>query len=612
MVRPYKRELAYLEGTGTQWIETGITPSSQIHVSCTYYWDNDSGDQVLFGCRENGSSSLRYYYFHIRTAYGALRDGYGAAIWDVGVSVTGKFTIVKNANVSTWNGITHTFSNFTFDYSDMTISLFCLNRLETGSHDWFFKGKIYSFKASLNGVALRDFIPVLDNNDVPCMYDRVSKQLFYNQGTGTFLYGEKPAVVVYNPIPYRMNPLSAGFSPSELTFTARQAGSTITLNKTGSPNVSGLQYKTKSLDWTSYTIGDTITLTNAGDYVKFQNTNNTLSTSNSNYVTFSMTGEIGASGNIQSMVNYQTTAPDYCFRKLFQGCSSLVTPPDMPATSVGSYSYGGMYSNSGVMYAPDLPATTVGSYCYYYMFENAPIKRLGELPAATLATNCYQAMCINCSELVKGPSVLPAGTLLQNCYYSMFEGCAKLIHSAKISATVINGTNVCRSMYKGCSSLVDAHVPQATVLKNYCYHSMYQNCISLKVPPALPATTLADYCYNVMFSNSGLTSIPELPATTLATSCYHTMFYGCADLTGSVSLPASTLVAHCYDYMWAFTKVTGIEVNFTEWTANGTAATDGWVNSLKSSTGTFTKPSALSEETGSSRIPANWTIVNKD
>lgn len=33
-----------------------------------------------------------------------------------------------------------------------------------------------------------NLVPALDNNGRPCMYDTVSKQTFYNQGTGEFLY----------------------------------------------------------------------------------------------------------------------------------------------------------------------------------------------------------------------------------------------------------------------------------------------------------------------------------------------------------------------------------------------------------------------------------------
>ena len=39
-----------------------------------------------------------------------------------------------------------------------------------------------------NDALLFDGIPVLDWDDVLCMYDNVTKALFYNIGTGTFSY----------------------------------------------------------------------------------------------------------------------------------------------------------------------------------------------------------------------------------------------------------------------------------------------------------------------------------------------------------------------------------------------------------------------------------------
>ena len=99
----------------------------------------------------------------------------------------------------------------------------------------------------------------------------------------------------------------------------------------------------------------------------------------------------------------------------------------------------------------------------------------------------------------------------------------------------------------------------------------------------LEQTTLADYCYASMFLGcTGLTSAPELPATTLASRCYSTMFNGCTDL----SL---------------------IKVHFTAWGAQ----TINWVSNV-SPTGTFYKPSALSEEFEVSKIPTGWTVVNID
>ena len=50
--------------------------------------------------------------------------------------------------------------------------------------------RIFGFRCYYNDVILRDFIPVLDISGRPAMYDEVSGQFFYNQGTGEFTWGE--------------------------------------------------------------------------------------------------------------------------------------------------------------------------------------------------------------------------------------------------------------------------------------------------------------------------------------------------------------------------------------------------------------------------------------
>ena len=126
----------------------------------------------------------------------------------------------------------------------------------------------------------------------------------------------------------------------------------------------------------------------------------------------------------------------------------------------------------------------------------------------------------------------------------------------------------------------------------------------------LAQTTLAAFCYKSMFSGcTGLTSAPELPATTLAlaASCYSLMFNGCTGLTSAPELPATTLAVRCYMSMfYGCMKLSLIKVHFTAW-----GPTSVWVTSV-SSTGTFYKPSALSEEFGPNRIPTGWTVVNID
>ena len=48
---------------------------------------------------------------------------------------------------------------------------------------------MYYFKIYDNNELVRNFIPGLDPNGTPCLYDTVLKIPFYNSGTGEFLYG---------------------------------------------------------------------------------------------------------------------------------------------------------------------------------------------------------------------------------------------------------------------------------------------------------------------------------------------------------------------------------------------------------------------------------------
>ena len=52
----------------------------------------------------------------------------------------------------------------------------------------FGKIRIKRFYITRDGAYTLNLIPALDRNGVPCMYDTVSKQTFYNAGEGSFLY----------------------------------------------------------------------------------------------------------------------------------------------------------------------------------------------------------------------------------------------------------------------------------------------------------------------------------------------------------------------------------------------------------------------------------------
>ena len=52
-----------------------------------------------------------------------------------------------------------------------------------------FIGRIYYCKIYDNDTLARDYIPVIDSSERPCLFDKVEKKCYYNQGTGEFLWG---------------------------------------------------------------------------------------------------------------------------------------------------------------------------------------------------------------------------------------------------------------------------------------------------------------------------------------------------------------------------------------------------------------------------------------
>ena len=121
-----------------------------------------------------------------------------------------------------------------------------------------------------------------------------------------------------------------------LCFTANTAGSTVQLTKNWSPTSVNLETSTDRNTWNSYTIWDTITLSNVGDKVYWRNTSETdtgFGKSSSDYYTFVMTWSIAWSWDINYLLNKNstTTVSSYCFRRLFRGCSSLTSAPSLPA-----------------------------------------------------------------------------------------------------------------------------------------------------------------------------------------------------------------------------------------------------------------------------------------
>lgn len=219
-----------------------------------------------------------------------------------------------------------------------------------------------------------------------------------------------------------------------------------------------------------------------------------------------------------------TTLTDYCYARMFAGCTNLTKAPELLATTMATYCYAWMFQGcTSLTQAPNLPARKLAKSCYTSMFQGCTklTEVQEELPATDLtgADFCYGGMFSGCQSLIKAPN-LPARKLAVSCYSGVFQGCTKLTE-------------------------VQSNLP-ADTLVSQCYLNMFKDCASLKTAPSIDAQKIGPNSCQYMFENSGLTELPYLCVDAeLGQGCYQNMFKNCDNLEKAI-LPKQQLNWGCY------------------------------------------------------------------
>lgn len=189
---PYDAEIEFLESTGTQYINTGFTNVGGCEIEVEYATTaNSSGNTVAYGSRTNANTNTCASFSNdstiildfqktdtnnnrISISIGQLGD----RVKTVGtlshgeIYVNGQLSISKNRKSS---------ASFTLA---QPLTLFKLNNTT-----WALSPlRLYHFKITKDSAALIDMIPVRVGT-TGYMYDKVSKTLFGNAGTGDFVLG---------------------------------------------------------------------------------------------------------------------------------------------------------------------------------------------------------------------------------------------------------------------------------------------------------------------------------------------------------------------------------------------------------------------------------------
>ena len=195
-------------------------------------------------------------------------------------------------------------------------------------------------------------------------------------------------------------------NPPYVTFSAASS-QTLTM----SAAVEGLEYSVGGGAWA--TLGtSTVEFGGTSNDLRLRGTNG-YGTAEDGYnyeyncstISFSNATLVECSGDVRTLldyINYETVSTaNASYRLLFNGCTQLVS-------------------------APELPATVLTSGCYYKMFQGCTsLTAAPELPATTLSSQCYISMFKDCTSLTAAPE-LPAENLKTWCYQAMFEGCTNL------------------------------------------------------------------------------------------------------------------------------------------------------------------------------------------
>lgn len=181
--------LEYIESTGTQYIDTGISGNNDnLKIECEFIitemanpWNTVYGNYI-----DENSNSFRLIidgnnhigYFSSNTKAGNSKVSYN---FQIGT----KYTIESSYLKAIINDKTYPYDEKVIGReNNQTIWLFNSLSMSTGIGI-----KLYSFKIYDNDVLVRDFVPIKDDTKRGALYDKVTQEIFYNSGEGEFICG---------------------------------------------------------------------------------------------------------------------------------------------------------------------------------------------------------------------------------------------------------------------------------------------------------------------------------------------------------------------------------------------------------------------------------------
>ena len=167
----------YLESTGTQTINTGLTPVYGDEINVLAYRTSNANSMFYASGTLTVTSSPNELYCRYFT------------------STNNDATIILSKRFPADAQYHHIMISQDGFYADGNFVTELPGERAKASTLIIFRGtssygklRIKRFYITRDGAYTLNLIPALDRNGTPCMYDTVSKKTFYNAGEGKFLY----------------------------------------------------------------------------------------------------------------------------------------------------------------------------------------------------------------------------------------------------------------------------------------------------------------------------------------------------------------------------------------------------------------------------------------
>lgn len=193
--KPYDAEVEYLQSDGNQYIDTNIVLKKNYAITIDCAVISGSSFPTVLGAMSSGSSTSfsipigfnnsgnPYSQVGGSNSYATLysTNKFGSTIVSYTCSGNGSIQYISDRKKSV-NG------SINGNLSALSMYMFARHRNDTVGVGNYATAKIGKVSITIGGILQRDYIPVRVGN-VGYMYDKVSKQLFGNDGTGDFILG---------------------------------------------------------------------------------------------------------------------------------------------------------------------------------------------------------------------------------------------------------------------------------------------------------------------------------------------------------------------------------------------------------------------------------------